>query len=111
MLLIVALAILSKKRIAMTLTTEQVKKIGHLARIKLTENEVTKFQTELNKIFNWIDLLKEVNTDNVQPMYSPVQHTLPLREDVVNDGNIQDQVLKNAPNSRYGYYIVPKVVE
>lgn len=95
----------------MSLTTKQVEKIGHLARIKLTEKEVTKFQTELNKIFSWIDMLKEVDTSDINPMYSPVQHVLPLREDIINDGNIQEQVIKNAPNAKYGYYVVPKVVE
>lgn len=95
----------------MSLTLEEVKKIAKLARIKMSEDEIAKYQTELNKIFSWIEQLKEVNTDNVEQMYSPVTHSLPMREDKVTDGNIRDKVLQNAPESKYGFFAVPKVIE
>ena len=55
--------------------------------------------------------LNEVDVDGVEPMTSVVETTLPMREDVVTDGNIQDQVLANAPRSEDGFFVVPKAVE
>ena len=52
-----------------------------------------------------------MNTDGVEPMSSVVERLLPEREDVVTDGNIQEDVLANAPEAAHGYYVVPKVVE
>lgn len=95
----------------MSLSLDEVKKIARLARIAITEDEVVKYQGELNRIFTWIEQLQEVNTENVEPMYSTVDHDLPQREDVVNDGNIKEDVLCNAPISKFGYYVVTKVVE
>jgi aspartyl-tRNA(Asn)/glutamyl-tRNA(Gln) amidotransferase subunit C len=95
----------------MSLTTDDVKKIAKLARIKLNEEEVQKHQGELNKIFSWIQQLQEVNTDDVEPMFSVDDRNLKTREDVVTETSFKDEVLKNAPNAKYGYYVVPKVVE
>lgn len=95
----------------MSLTLDEVKKIARLARIAVTEDEVVTYQGELNRIFTWIEQLQEVNTDNVEPMYSTVSHTLPQREDIVNDGDCRDDIMKNAPNSKFGYFVVTKVIE
>lgn len=95
----------------MSLTLDEVKKIARLARIAVTEDEVKKHQTELNRIFTWIEQLQEVNTNEVEPMYSTVEHDLPRRPDVVSDGNKKEEVLLNAPNSKFGYYVVTKVIE
>ena len=95
----------------MALTTNDVKKIAKLARIKLNGEEVTKHQSELNKIFSWIQQLQEVNTDGVEPMFSVDDRSLKTREDKVTEISLKEQVLENAPNSKYGYYVVPKVVE
>ena len=95
----------------MALTTDDVKKIAKLARIRLNDEEVTKHQNELNKIFSWIQQLHEVSTEGVEPMFSVDDRNLKTREDVVSETSLKDQVLKNAPNSKYGYFVVPKVVE
>ena len=95
----------------MSLTLQEVKKIAKLARIKMGDEEIAKYQTELNKIFSWIEQLSEVNTNNVDPMYSVIQHPLVMREDTITDGGIRDKVLQNAPDSKYGFFVVPKVVE
>jgi aspartyl-tRNA(Asn)/glutamyl-tRNA(Gln) amidotransferase subunit C len=95
----------------MSLSLEEVKKIAKLSRIKLAEGEVEKYQGEINKIFNWIEQLQEVNTDNVEPMFSSERTSLPLREDEVTDGKKVESVLKNAPESKYGFFVVPKVIE
>ena len=95
----------------MSLSLQDVKKIAKLARIKMAEEEIEKYQGELNKIFNWIEQLSEVNTNDVKPMYSVVDQPLLLRKDDVTDGGIRDKVLQNAPDSKYGFLTVPKVVE
>ncbi len=95
----------------MSLTLDQVKRIAHLARIKVDDAEVTKYQGELNKIFGWIEQLQEVDTDGVAPLYSVADHPQPLREDVISDGDIKDDVLANAPEAKYDHFVVTKVVE
>jgi aspartyl-tRNA(Asn)/glutamyl-tRNA(Gln) amidotransferase subunit C len=95
----------------MSLTVEQVKKIAKLARIKLSDDEVAKYQHELSTILHWVEQLGEVNTAGVEPMYSTVDKPLPMRTDQVTDGDLQKQVLSNTTNAKYGYFTVPKVVE
>ncbi len=95
----------------MSLSLQDVKKIAKLARIKMSEEEIQKYQGELNKIFDWIEQLSEVNTNNVDPMYSVVDQPLFVRNDQITDGGIREKVLQNAPDSKYGFFVVPKVVE
>jgi aspartyl-tRNA(Asn)/glutamyl-tRNA(Gln) amidotransferase subunit C len=95
----------------MSLTEKEVRKIAKLSRIRLTDEEVVHFGKEISGILNWIEMLQEVNTDNVPRMSSVSNITLPLREDVVTDGDCRDDILANAPDARYGCFAVPKVVE
>ena len=95
----------------MALTDKDVKKIAKLARIRLSEEDVAHYGREINGILKWIEQLQEVNTDGVAPLASVSDQALPWRADVVTDGNIQEQVLKNAPNASYGCFAVPKVIE
>ena len=96
----------------MSITKEEVKKIAKLSRIRLSDEEVNLFGEELSSILNWAQMLQEVDTDNVEQMSSTKEGMiLPMREDVINDGNVQGDVLKNAPSAEYSFYKVPKVVE
>lgn len=95
----------------MTLTVEEVKKIAKLSRIRLSDDEIKRYQDELNQIFKWVEQLREVDTNDVPPMAGVGDYTLRQREDMVQDGNIQQDVLANAPNASYGCFVVPKVVE
>jgi aspartyl-tRNA(Asn)/glutamyl-tRNA(Gln) amidotransferase subunit C len=96
----------------MSLTPQQVSKIARLARLRLTDEEKTAAQQELNKIFGWIEQLKEVDTDNIEPLSSVVEVATVLRKDVINDGNMVAEVLANSPvNPRFNHFVVPKVVE
>ena len=95
----------------MSLTTEQIKKIAKLARIRLSETEVEHFGKEISGILNWIEMLQEVNTDKVTQMASVSSIGLSTRPDEVTDGNIQADILKNAPKNAFGCFEVPKVVE
>lgn len=95
----------------MSLSTDDVKKIAKLSRIKLTDDEISHYQQELSGILNWIEQLQEVNTDNVPQMTSVAAMSLPMREDKVSDGGYQEDILANSPHAEYGCFVVPKVVE
>lgn len=95
----------------MALDSKAMTKIARLARIEVTEAEKEHFANEINGILNWVEQLGEVNTDNVPQMTSVANMKLPQRDDVVTDGNQQEAIVKNAPNSDYGCFVVPKVME
>ena len=95
----------------MALTDKEVQKIATLARIRLSAEEVPHYAKEINGILKWIEQLGEVNTDGVAALSSVSEQVLPWRADVVNDGGIQEQILKNATNAQYGCFAVPKVIE
>lgn len=95
----------------MSVTQKDVVKVARLARIALPDDQVEPMTNELNGILNWIEQLGEVDVEGVEPMTTVVETTLPMRDDVITDGNIQDKVLANAPRSEDGFFVVPKVVE
>ena len=95
----------------MSVTKDDVRKVARLSRIAVTEDHLDELVGELNGILGWIDQLNEVDIEGVEPMTSVVETKLPMREDVVTDGNIQDQDLANAPHSEDGFFVVPKAVE
>lgn len=95
----------------MAIDAATVRKVAHLARIKTSEDRLEPLAAELNGILAWIEQLNEVDVDGVEPMTSNVHQALRLREDVVTDGGKVGDVLRNAPKSSDGFYVVPKVVE
>ena len=88
-----------------------VRRIARLARIKITEAEANVLVKELSGILNWVEQLDEVDTSSVEPMTRVVPIELPRRSDVVNDGGIADDIVKNAPMVEDHFFVVPKVVE
>ncbi len=95
----------------MSVDIKTVRKVARLARIAVPEERLDPLAKELNGILAWIEQLNEVDVEGVEAMTTPVKMTLPMREDVISDGNIRDQVLANAPKSEDGFFVVPKVVE
>ena len=95
----------------MTLDSQAVAKIARLARIAVSEDEKAHFAKEISGILQWVEQLSEVNTDGVPLMTSVSQVKLPLRKDIVTDGKQVDAIIKNAPDSDYGCFVVPKVME
>jgi aspartyl-tRNA(Asn)/glutamyl-tRNA(Gln) amidotransferase subunit C len=95
----------------MSVSTEQVRHIAKLARIAMSEEEIERLVPELNNILGWVEQLGEVNTDGVEPLTAVIDQKLRLRDDVVNDGNIRDAILANAPDAQHGFFAVPKVIE
>lgn len=95
----------------MAVDAATVRRIAHLARIAVGENEIPHLQGELNAMLAFVEQLSEVNVEGVEPMVSVTPMTMKKRADVVTDGNNAEAVLKNAPASQDGYYLVPKVIE
>jgi aspartyl-tRNA(Asn)/glutamyl-tRNA(Gln) amidotransferase subunit C len=88
-----------------------VRRIAHLARIKLEEAEVPHLASELNTILAFIEELAGVDVEGVEPMTSVMPMRMKERADVVTDGGIADQIVANAPATEDHYFVVPKVVE
>jgi aspartyl-tRNA(Asn)/glutamyl-tRNA(Gln) amidotransferase subunit C len=95
----------------MTIDTDTVRRIAELAQIREPEARLPALAAELSRILAWIEQLDEVDTDGAAPMTSPVAQAMPMRKDVVTDGGDAGAVLANAPKSRGGFFVVPKVVE
>jgi aspartyl-tRNA(Asn)/glutamyl-tRNA(Gln) amidotransferase subunit C len=95
----------------MSVDAETVRRIAHLARIKVTEAEVPHLQGELNAMLAFVEQLSEVNIEGVEPMTSVMPMTMKKRQDVVDDGEIADDIVANAPATENHFFLVPKVVE
>jgi len=95
----------------MSVDTATVKKIAGLARIAITDEDAARIAPELGNILGWIEMLGEVDTSGVEPMTAVIPNTLRLRDDVVTDGGIRDQLMANAPQAEHGFFTVPKVIE
>ena len=88
-----------------------VRRIAHLARVKITDAEAKGLEAELTQILDWVEQLDAVDTANVEPMTRVVPIELKQRADVVNDGEMADVVTENAPMTEDHFFVVPKVVE
>jgi aspartyl-tRNA(Asn)/glutamyl-tRNA(Gln) amidotransferase subunit C len=95
----------------MSVDADTVRRIAHLARIAVAEDEVEHLRDELNTMLAFVEQLGEVNVDGVEPMTSVTPMTMKKRADVVTDGGIAEDIVRNAPLSEDNYFLVPKVVE
>jgi aspartyl-tRNA(Asn)/glutamyl-tRNA(Gln) amidotransferase subunit C len=88
-----------------------VRRIAHLARIGVQESEIPHLQGELNAMLAFVEQLKEVDVEGVEPMTSVTPMAMKKRADVVDDGGIADDIVRNAPETQDHFFLVPKVVE
>ena len=95
----------------MSVDRETVRRIARLARIAVDEDQAAAMETELNALIAWVEQLQEVDVDGVSPMTSVIEQKLKMREDIVTDGFYADELMKNAPVSENGFFVVPKVIE
>ena len=95
----------------MSVDAATVKRVAHLSRIAVDDADVPKLQGELNAILGFVEQLNEVNVDGVEPMTSVTPMAIKQREDIVNDGEIANAIVANAPISEDNYFMVPKVIE
>ena len=95
----------------MTIDLKTIKHISKLSRISVDDAKASKLAGDLNSIFDFIEKLNELDTNNVEPLTSVAETTLKLRADEVKSGNIREQVLKNSPDENEDFFVVPRVVE
>lgn len=96
----------------MKITEEKVHHIALLARLEISEAEVSEYQDHLQKVLDHMEELKEVNTDGVEPFFSPSFHTeMPLREDKVKKPWTPEDVVKNAPRQKQNQFVVDAVID
>ena len=95
----------------MSVDAATVRRIAHLARIAVAEDEVEHLRGELNAILAFVEQLSEVDVEGVEPMTSVTPMEMKRRPDEVTDGGIPDDIVRNAPASEEHYFLVPKVVE
>lgn len=95
----------------MSVDINTVKRVAHLARIAVSEDDAARMSGELNAILGFVEQLNEVDVDGVEPMTSVTPMSMRLREDKVTDGGIADAVVANAPVTEENFFVVPKVVE
>jgi aspartyl-tRNA(Asn)/glutamyl-tRNA(Gln) amidotransferase subunit C len=95
----------------MSVDAETVRRIALLARIAVPESDVSHLQGELNAMLAFVEQLSEVNVDGVEPMTSVMPLQMKKRPDVVDDGGIADDIVRNAPAREDHFFLVPKVIE
>ena len=95
----------------MSVDAATVRRIAQLARIAVRDDEIPHLEGELNAMLDFVEQLSEVDIDGVEPMTSVTPMEMKKRADVVNDGNIADDIVKNAPATEGHFFLVPKVVE
>ena len=95
----------------MKITDELLDYIGILARLHISDEEREKTKQEINKIVEYMDILNELDTTNIEAM----SHAFPVRnvfrEDIVTNGDIREEILKNAPGEKDGMFVVPRTFE
>lgn len=95
----------------MAVDRDTVLHVAKLARIRLEPEQHDSLTEELSNILRWVEQLSELDTTGVEPMTSVAEMQLPMREDIVADGNRQSDIVANAPESKHGFFVVPRVVE
>jgi aspartyl-tRNA(Asn)/glutamyl-tRNA(Gln) amidotransferase subunit C len=95
----------------MVVDQASVRRIAHLARIKLADGEVAPLQDELNAILAFVEELSAVDVEGVEPMTSVMPMAMKKRADVVTDGGYPEVIVATAPRSEDNFFVVPKVVE
>jgi len=95
----------------MSVDADTVRRVAHLARLAVAEDEVEHLRGELNAILAFVEQLAEVKVDGIEPMTSIAPMAMKMRQDEVTDGNIAEAVMANAPAREDHFFLVPKVVE
>ena len=95
----------------MSVDADTVRRIAHLARLNIADEEIEHLKSELNAILAFVEQLSEVDVEGVEPMTSVTPMRMKQRPDVVTDGGDPQAVLKNAPAREDNFFLVPKVVE
>jgi aspartyl-tRNA(Asn)/glutamyl-tRNA(Gln) amidotransferase subunit C len=101
----------SPEVVLLSVDAQTVRRIAHLARIAVAEEEIEHLQGELNAILAFVEQLSQVNVESVEPMTSVIPMEMKRRDDKVTDGDMADDIVRNAPATEDHFFLVPKVVE
>ena len=95
----------------MPIDKNQVKKVAKLSRISLEDNKIDSLARDLDSILTFVEKLNELDTKEIKTLKSITNKTLEARNDIVDDGKIKNDILKNSPEKNEDFFIVPKVIE
>ena len=95
----------------MPIDKNQVKKVAKLSRISLDDNKIDSLSKDLDSILTFVEKLNELDTKEIKTLKSIADKTLEARKDIVDDGKIKNDILKNSPEKNEDFFIVPKVIE
>ena len=95
----------------MSLSDQELKEIAYLARINVKDESLSALKVELEEILKLFEELNEADTSEVDAMSHPLDLSQPVRKDEVTEKNEREELLKNAPSSKSGLFLVPKVIE
>ena len=86
-------------------------KLGKLSKIQIDESKLKSLSSDLGSIIEFIDRLKSIDTENVDPTSNSLDQSLVMREDIASDVNTANEILENAPQIELDFFSVPKVIE
>ena len=95
----------------MSLTPDDIKQIAHLARLGIDDDALAPLAADLSTMLALVEQLQAVDTEGVEPMAHPANAHLLLRDDEVTETDQREQLLKPAPATQDGYFLVPRVIE
>lgn len=95
----------------MSLTPDEVKKIAHLARLNLSDNDIAVYTPQLSRILGFIEQMNQVDTTQVEPLAHPLDVSQRLRPDTITETDLRDKFQRIAPQVEAGLYLVPQVIE
>ncbi len=95
----------------MTIDLKTIKHIAKLSRISVDDEKAKKLAGDLNSIFDFIEKLNELKTDQIKPLTSIAETSLKLRNDEIKSQNMREEIIKNSPEKNDDYFVVPKVIE
>ena len=95
----------------MTIDLKTIKHIAKLSRISVDDEKAKKLAGDLNSIFDFIEKLNELKTDQIKPLTSIAETSLKLRNDEIKSQNMREEIIKNSPEKNKDYFVVPKVIE
>lgn len=95
----------------MSFTPDEIKKIAHLARLSISDDELEKYTTQLSNILDFTAAMDKIDTSGIEPLSHAVNVTQPLREDIVTEPNLREKFQAIAPETEAGLYLVPVVIE
>jgi aspartyl-tRNA(Asn)/glutamyl-tRNA(Gln) amidotransferase subunit C len=96
----------------MAFSKQQLKKFSDLIQIEISDEKLETMN--IDSVVDWLDKIQKIDTTGVEPMLSPAEHKLPLRDDIVTEPNMRDKILANTPDKTgvpRGYFAVPKVMD